>query len=180
MPSETLSPDPYTFLPQVPAFTLSSTTVQNGNALPAAQLSALFQVPGGKDESPQLAWSGFPAETKSFTVSMYDPEAPTGSGFWHWVVVDLPADTTSLPVGAGQAEAHLPGKAFQLASDAGARQYIGGAPPAGSGVHEYYITVTALDVDSLGIGPDASPAYAGFAAGGHTLARATIVCPTDS
>ena len=104
------------------------------------------QVPGGQDVSPQLSWSGFPAETRSFMITMYDPQAPTGSGFWHWVVLDLPANVTSLPANAGRAGADLPGITFQLAGDAGARQFVGAAPPPGSGVHEYFITVTALAV----------------------------------
>jgi Raf kinase inhibitor-like YbhB/YbcL family protein len=85
----------------VPSFKLASTTVRNGHPLPRAQLSGIFGVPGGKDISPQLSWSGFPAQTQSFVVSMYDPEAPTGSGFWHWIVEDIPATTTSLPKNAG-------------------------------------------------------------------------------
>ncbi|MBF9071358.1 YbhB/YbcL family Raf kinase inhibitor-like protein [Streptacidiphilus fuscans] len=172
-------PDPYAYLPKVPAFRLTSTTVRNGQPLPAAQLSKMFKVPGGQDISPQLTWSGFPKATKSFVVSMYDPQAPTGSGFWHWVVIDIPATTTSLLLDAGAPSSRtLPPGAVQLADDAGVHQYVGGAPPAGSGTHDYYITVTALDVSATGLPSTASPAYAGFAIGPHTLARATIVCPT--
>jgi hypothetical protein len=174
-------PTPYAYLPKVPSFTLTSQTVSNGHPLPAPQLSKLFKVPGGKDISPQLSWRGFPKTTKSFIVSMYDPEAPTGSGFWHWVVVDLPASTTSLPADAGRAGGGLPGKAFDLLGDAGVHQYVGGAPPAGSGIHDYYITVTALNVASLpGVGRETSAAYVGFVASGYTVARATIVCPTEA
>jgi Raf kinase inhibitor-like YbhB/YbcL family protein len=170
---------PYAYLPKVPSFHLSSETITDGQPLPPAQLSKLFGVPGGEDISPQLSWSGFPAETKSFVVSMYDPQAPTGSGFWHWVVVDIPASTTSLPPGAGTADGTLlPGDSFQLAGDAGAHQYVGGAPPAGSGIHDYYVTVTALDIDKSGLDESASAAYLGFAIGAHTIARASIVCPT--
>jgi phosphatidylethanolamine-binding protein (PEBP) family uncharacterized protein len=89
-------PNPYAFLPKVPSFTLTSETVKDGKPLPTAQLSGMFKVPGGTDTSPQLSWSGFPKETKSFVVSMYDPQAPTGSGFTHWVVADVPATTTAL------------------------------------------------------------------------------------
>jgi hypothetical protein len=78
--------DPFARLPVVPSFTVTSTDVTDGQALPPAQMSAIFGVPGGKDLSPQLAWSGVPAETKSYTMTMYDPEAPSGSGFWHWAV----------------------------------------------------------------------------------------------
>ena len=174
-------PDPYAYLPEVPSFQLTSTSVTNGQPLPLEQLSKMFGVPGGQDISPQLAWSGFPAGTESFVVSMYDPQAPTGSGFWHWVVADIPAGGTSLPAGAGApGGTHFPDGAFQLAGDAGAHQYVGGAPPAGSGVHEYYLTVTALSVAATGVGPDASAAYLGFTIAGHTLARATLVCPTPA
>jgi len=170
---------PYTYLPDVPSFHLSSETIAGGQPLPLAQLSEILGVPGGGDVSPQLSWAGFPSETKSFVVSMYDPQAPTGSGFWHWVVADIPASTTCLPAGAGTADGTLlPDDAFQLAGDAGAHQYVGGAPPAGSGVHDYYITVTALDIDTSGLDENASAAYLGFAIGAHTIARASIVCPT--
>jgi Raf kinase inhibitor-like YbhB/YbcL family protein len=172
-------PDPYAYLPKVPSFELTSTSVTNGQPLPLGQFSSILGVPGGEDVSPQLSWSGFPAGTESFVVSMYDPQAPTGSGFWHWVVADIPAGTTSLPAGAGApGGVRLPGGAFQLAGDAGAPQYVGAAPPPGSGVHEYHITVTALSVASTGLGEQASAAYLGFTIGGSTLARATLICPT--
>jgi Raf kinase inhibitor-like YbhB/YbcL family protein len=174
-------PNPYAYLPKVPSFTLTSTSVKNGRRLPTAQLSGVFGVPGGKDISPQLSWSGFPAKTKSFVVSMYDPEAPTGSGFWHWVVADIPASTLSLPTGAGALDSMLlPAGAFQLGGDAGMHRYIGGAPPVGSGIHDYYLTVTALDIAKTGLGPSASGAFLGFNIAGHTIARATIVCPTPA
>jgi len=174
-------PDPYAYLPQVPSFQLTSGSVTNGQPLPLEQLSKMFGVPGGQDLSPQLSWSGFPAETESFVVSMYDPQAPTGSGFWHWVVADIPASTTSLSAGAGASDAaHLPSGAFQLAGDAGAHQYVGGAPPAGSGVHEYFLTVTALNVAKTGLDENASAAYLGFTIAGNTLARATLIWPTPA
>jgi Raf kinase inhibitor-like YbhB/YbcL family protein len=173
-------PNPYEFLPKVPSFTVVSTTVRNGHPLPVAQLSGIFGVPGGKDISPELSWSGFPKATKSFVVSMYDPEAPTGSGFWHWIVEDIPATATSLPKGAGALHsATLPTGAVQLDGDAGMPRYIGGAPPAGSGVHDYYITVTALDEASTGLGATTSGALLGFEVDSHTIARATLVCPTS-
>jgi Raf kinase inhibitor-like YbhB/YbcL family protein len=173
-------PNPYQYLPAVPSFQLTSTTVANGKPLPAAQLSKILGEPNGQDVSPELSWSGFPAATKSFVISMYDPQAPTGSGFWHWVVANIPVTTTSLPAGAGSAHPALPAGGFQLAGDAGARQYVGGAPPAGSGVHNYYITVTALDVATTGVTDTASAAYLGFSIDAHTIARATLVCPTSA
>jgi Raf kinase inhibitor-like YbhB/YbcL family protein len=158
----------------------ASTTVRNGHPLPRAQLSGIFGVPGGKDISPQLSWSGFPAQTQSFVVSMYDPEAPTGSGFWHWIVEDIPATTTSLPKNAGALNSTtLPAGASQLNGDAGTPRYIGGAPPPGSGVHDYYITVTALNEPATGLGAATSGALLGFEIDSHTIARATIICPTS-
>jgi hypothetical protein len=137
-------------------------------------------VPGGKDISPELSWSGFPKAAKSFVVSMYDPEAPTGSGFWHWIVEDIPATATSLPENAGALDSiTLPAGAIQLDGDADLPRYIGGAPPAGSGLHYYYyITVTALNESSTGLGATTSAALLNFEIDSHTIARATIVCPT--
>ena len=101
--------DPFWRLPVVPSFTVTSTDVTDGQALPPAQMSGIFEVPGGKDLSPQLSWSGARAETKSYTVTMYDPDAPSGSGFWHWAVADIPASVTGLPTGAGDGTGkHLP------------------------------------------------------------------------
>jgi len=112
---------------------------------------------------------------------MYDPDAPTGSGFWHWVVADLPASATSLSLNAGApGGALLPKGAFELPADAGAPRYIGAAPPAGSGVHHYYITVTALDVAATGVDPKASAALLGFSISGHSIARAFLVAPTSA
>jgi Raf kinase inhibitor-like YbhB/YbcL family protein len=174
--------NPYAQLQDVPTFQLSSHTVTDAQPLPLAQWSGMLGVPGGGDVSPHLAWTGFPPETKSFVVTMYDPQAPTGSGFWHWAVADLPPSTTELPEGAGVVDGEqLPDEAFQLGGDAGAKQYVGGAPPAGTGkTHNYYITVSALDIDRTGLDDTASGAYLGFAISGHTLARATLVCPTPA
>jgi Raf kinase inhibitor-like YbhB/YbcL family protein len=174
--------NPYAQLSDVPTFQLSSNTVTDGQPLPLAQWSAMLGVPGGGDVSPHLAWTGFPPETTSFVVTMYDPQAPTGSGFWHWAVADIPASVTELSEGAGASGGErLSEDAFQLGGDAGAKQYVGGAPPAGTGkTHNYYITVSALDIDKTGLDDTASAAYLGFAISGHTLARATIVCPTPA
>src|ERR1700748_861003 len=107
--------DPFAHLPVVPRFTVTSTDVIDGQRLPPAQMSGIFGVPGGKDLSPQLSWSGAPAETKSYTVTMYDPDAPSGSGFWHWAVADIPASVTGLASGAGNGTGEqLPTGAFNL------------------------------------------------------------------
>ena len=166
---------PYNDIASVPTFEVTSTDVTDGAELPTPQVSGIFGA-GGSDTSPQLSWSGFPEETKSFAVTVYDPTAPTASGFWHWAVVDIPASTTSLPTGAGDDEGgQLPAGAFQLKNDAGLARYLGAAPPAGHGKHNYFIAVHALDVDSLGVDAAATPAFLGFNMSGHTIARAVIV-----
>jgi len=167
---------PYDSLPTVPTFDLTSADINDGEELPTAQLSGIFGA-GGQDRSPQLSWDGFPVETKSFVVTCYDPDAPTGSGFWHWAVVDIPLATTSLPAGAGdETGAELPDSCFQLRNDAGLARYLGAAPPPGHGRHRYFFAVHALDVPTLDLPHDASNAFLGFNMFGRTLARATIVC----
>jgi Raf kinase inhibitor-like YbhB/YbcL family protein len=163
-----VAPDPYDLLPPVPSFELTSEDVIDG-----APLGSEFAHPsvGGADLSPQLSWSGFPAETKSFVVTCFDPDAPTGSGFWHWVLVNLPVSVTSLPRGAGAADVD---GAFCVRNDYGERAYGGAAPPAGDRPHRYVFAVHALDVERLELTPDASPAYVGFNLAFHTLARGVL------
>jgi len=131
---------------------------------------------GGSDTSPQLSWSGFPAETRSFAVTCYDPDAPTASGFWHWGVYNIPASVTELPAGAGDPDgSKLPAGAKMTRNDAGIRGYAGSAPPPGHGPHRYFFVVHALDVETLDLGDDPSNAFLGFNLFTHTLARAMIV-----
>jgi Raf kinase inhibitor-like YbhB/YbcL family protein len=166
--------NPYDAIAEVPTFTLTSTDVADGQELSTAQVSGIFGA-GGSDISPQLSWSGFPDGTKSFAITVYDPSAPTGSGFWHWAVADIPVSTTELPSGAGDdSGSALPAGAFQLANDASLRRFLGAAPPAGHGKHTYYIAVHAVDVESLGIDHGSTPAFLGFNLSGHTLARAVV------
>ena len=165
-------PSPYDFLPQVPGFELTSTDVTDGAPLPAPQVSGVMGA-GGEDRSPQLSWSGFPEGTRSFAVTVYDPDAPTHSGFWHWAVANIPVSVTELPSGAS--EGGLPEGAVQLRNDAGIAGYVGAAPPAGHGPHRYYVVVHALDTDDLGVPADATPAFLGFNLFSHTLARAVLV-----
>ncbi|MFI5928636.1 YbhB/YbcL family Raf kinase inhibitor-like protein [Micromonospora sp. DT44] len=166
-----IAPDPYELLPTVPSFTLTSDDVQNGEPMDVRHAHGSA---GGENVSPQLTWSDFPAETKSFTVTCYDPDAPTGSGFWHWVLVNVPVDVTQLPTGAGGAAGTDLGGAFSVRNDYGEQGYGGAAPPPGDRPHRYVFAVHALDVDRLDVTPDASPAYVGFNLTFHTLARAVI------
>ena len=166
-----VAPDPYQLLPQVGTFTVTSTDVRDGEQLPDAQV---FE---GGNTSPQLSWSGFPEETRSFVVTCYDPDAPTPSGFWHWVAVNIPATTTQLDTGAGTSDATLPGDAFHVRSDYSTRAFGGAAPPKGDHPHRYYFVVHAVDVEKLDVDADASPAVVSFNLAFHTLARA-IITPT--
>ncbi len=170
-----MSHTPYDDIAKVPSFTVTSSDIADGDELSPQHRSGIFGA-GGEDISPQLSWDGFPPETKSFAITVYDPKAPTAAGFWHWAVTDVPVTTTSVPTGAGDASGSgLPEGAIQLRNDAGLAHYLGAAPPAGNGKHEYFIAVHALDVDSLGVGADATPSFLGFNMSGHTLARAVIV-----
>ena len=167
-----LPPDPYDALPKLPSFSLTSNSIANGQPLATPQISGILGA-GGEDVSPQLSWSGFPAETRSFAVTVYDPDAPTLSGFWHWAVANLPADVTELPDNAGDGN-ELPGGAVTLVNDGGMRRYVGAAPPPGHGPHRYYVAVHAVDVDKLDLPEDASPAFLGFNLFQHAIARAYI------
>jgi Raf kinase inhibitor-like YbhB/YbcL family protein len=172
--------NPFARLPETATFTLTSKTITDGGQWPVAQMSGVFGVPGGEDVSPHLAWSGAPEGTKSYAVTVYDPDAPTGSGFWHWVVADIPADVTELVEGAGdEAGSGLPEGAFHLPNDARAARFIGAAPPAGHGEHRYFVVVHALDVESLGVPAGSTPALLGFNMFGHTLGRAHLLVTAE-
>ncbi|GGW95503.1 hypothetical protein GCM10010297_16630 [Streptomyces malachitofuscus] len=171
--------NPFARLPEAAPFTVTSTTVTDGDPWPPAQFAS--GVPGGGDISPQLSWSGAPDGTKSYAVTVYDPDAPTGSGFWHWAVADIPATVTSLPEGAGDdTGSGLPEGAFQLPNDARAARYLGAAPPAGHGRHRYFVVVHALDVETVGIPADTTPAVLGFTMAGHILGRAVLTATAET
>jgi Raf kinase inhibitor-like YbhB/YbcL family protein len=159
---------------QSPSLHVSSESFQDGHTLPPAQRSGKMRA-GGKDESPQLSWSGAPAGTKGYAVTMFDPDAPGRGGFWHWAVLNIPADVTSLPEGAGaEAGPQLPPSAVQLKNDAGFRGYLGAAPPPGHGPHRYIVTVYALDVERLGVDAGASPGKLESKLAPHVLGRGTL------
>jgi Raf kinase inhibitor-like YbhB/YbcL family protein len=163
-----VSPDPYPLLPAVPSFEVSSDDIKDGQ--PIADL----HVAAHGNTSPQLSWSGAPEGTQSYVVTCFDPDAPIVSGFWHWVLVDLPADCTSLPQGAGAEGADLPGNAFHVRNDASQAAYMGCAPPQGDQVHRYFFVVHAVGAPSLGVDSSVTPAVVGFNLAFKTRGRAIL------
>ncbi len=153
-------------------FTLTSTGFADGGVLPDAQVQARG------NRSPQLSWSGAPEGTRSFAITCFDPDAPTGSGFWHWTVANVPADVTELAEGASSAG--LPKGAVEGRTDFGEPGFGGAAPPPGHGPHRYVFTVFAVDVDSLPVKPDDSGAKYGFNLHFHTLAKASITATYEN
>jgi Raf kinase inhibitor-like YbhB/YbcL family protein len=126
----------------------------------------------GQNVSPALEWSGAPAGTKSFAVTMYDPDAPTGSGWWHWMVYNIPATTTSLTAGAGNGR-NAPSGSVEGPTDFGKKEYGGPCPPAGK-PHHYHITVFALKTDKLDVPGDATSAFVGYNLNANKIATARI------
>jgi Raf kinase inhibitor-like YbhB/YbcL family protein len=155
-------------------FTLTSAAFKNNAAIPEKYS---FNAMGctGENISPPLEWKNPPAGTKSFALMAHDPDAPTGSGWWHWVVFNIPADATSLPEGAGGAgSTTLPKGAVQGNTDFGKPGWGGPCPPPGSGKHHYNFTLFALKVDKIEVPPGASPAMVGFNAGANAIAKAKL------
>ncbi len=161
-----VTPDPYDLLPETTAFSVTSDDITDGAPLKDDQVAEFGNT------SPQLSWSGAPEGTRSFVVTCFDPDAPTPSGFWHWVLVDLPADVRSLDTGAASGE--LPGQAFHVRHDGGGQGFMGAAPPAGDQVHRYMFVVHAVGEDTLGVDADASAAVVSFNLAFKTLGRAII------
>ena len=154
-------------------FTLSSNTL-GGEATKIEEFNGFGCT--GKNESPQLSWKNAPEGTKSFAITMYDPDAPTGSGWWHWVVFDIPTSTTDLVSNAGDIKLNLtPEGTIQSITNYGAQGYGGPCPPKGHGLHQYIITVYALKTDTLGLDKNTNPAIVGYYLWNNTLAKASIV-----
>ena len=164
------TPNPYELLPATASFTVTSTDVTDGEPLDPAHVYA------EGNTSPQLSWSGAPEGTQSYVVTCFDPDAPIVSGFWHWIVADIPADVTSLDTGAGAlGDAKLPEGAFHVRNDFGTRDFGGAAPPEGDQVHRYFFVLHAVGPEKLGVDADATPAVVGFNLAFKTLGRAILV-----
>ena len=129
----------------------------------------------GGNKSPHLRWSGAPDGTKSFAITCYDPDAPTGSGFWHWLIVNIPANVTELAAGAGSSGGKLPPGALQTRTDCGKPGYAGPCPPEGDHPHRYVFTVFAVGSEKIDVGSDTSAAVVGFNLHFATLAKAAIM-----
>lgn len=156
-------------------FKLASDDIQPGGTIAAEQVFNGFGCTGG-NVSPALKWSGVPAGTRSFALLVHDPDAPTGgAGWWHWVVVNLPADATALPKGAGKADGSaLPAGAQQIRTDFGGPGWGGPCPPVGDKPHRYHFTLHALKVDKLDLPPDAGASLAGFMVNANSIGKATL------
>ena len=154
-------------------FTLSSSDL-GGQATKTQEFNGFGCT--GKNESPQLSWQNAPEGTKSFAITMYDPDAPTGSGWWHWLVFDIPANVNELVANAGNpALGKIPKGAIQSITDYGAKGFGGPCPPPGHGLHQYIITVHALKTDKLGLDENTNPAVVGYYLWNNTLAKASMV-----
>lgn len=167
-------PGPFETLPAVPAFTVTSEDVFDGAVTATRHVHGSA---GGENLSPQLSWSGFPKTTRSFAITCFDPDAPTQSGWWHWQVVNIPVEVTSLARGASPNG--LPAAAIEFRTDYGEPGYQGASPPPGDHEHRYFFAVHALDVESLELDPVTPAAIVGFQIMANTIARA-VITPTFS
>ncbi|OFI57515.1 phospholipid-binding protein [Corynebacterium diphtheriae] len=157
--------DPYAPLKELPTFPLHSEDFSDGEKFNSIHL-------GGNDVSPHLEWSTLPEGTKSIAITCFDPDAPTASGFWHWAVFNIPVSQVSIAQGAANDGSLDQLGAISLRGDSGKRGYYGPNPPAGHGSHRYLFAVHAVDVESLDVDPDSSPAVLGFNLYFHSLGRA--------
>jgi len=156
-------------------FALASGDIRPGATIADEQVYNGFGY-SGANVSPELHWSGAPGGTKSFALTVYDPDAPTGSGFWHWVVFNIPLDATSLPKGAGDPKSDAaPKGAVQSRTDFGVPGYGGPCPPEGDAPHHYHFTIFAVDTPKLDGDQNNSAAFVGFQLHFHTLAKAELI-----
>jgi Raf kinase inhibitor-like YbhB/YbcL family protein len=163
-----------TLAPLVQGFELVSNDIQAGKPMPKAQEYQGFGCDGG-NVSPELSWRDVPAGTKSFAITVYDPDAPTGSGWWHWLAFNIPADLRSLPSGAGDPKSKLaPAGMVQHHNDYGSTGFGGACPPKGDKAHRYQFKLFALDVDQLMIDPKSSDALVGFMLNAHKIGVAEL------
>ncbi|CAD5372756.1 PBP family phospholipid-binding protein [Rubrivivax sp. A210] len=153
-------------------FTLSSPDMVPGKPVAATHILNAFGCTG-ENKSPRLAWSGAPAGTKSFVLTIYDLDAPSDSGWWHWVVLDIPAGATELPAAVGLGGA-LPAGAREGRNDLGKPGFMGPCPPAGDKPHRYLFTLSALKVDKLELGDDATPALVSYMTRLNRIAKASF------
>ncbi len=153
---------------------ITSTDIKAGNLMPKAHEFAGFGCKGD-NLSPQLSWTNAPAETKSFAITAYDPDAPTGSGWWHWVLINIPASVNSLATGAGNPEKGLlPEGSQTFKTDYGSKSFGGACPPEGDKAHRYQFKVFALNVEQLELPEDGSAALVGYYLHGHAIETATL------
>lgn len=161
-----------------PAFAAGKLKLQSSDIKPNATLTEKQVFDGfgctGENLSPQLSWSNAPEGTKSFVLNVYDPDAPTGSGWWHWVVYNIPADAQELPTGAGSGKAKLPAGAVEGRTDFGKTGFGGACPPPGDKPHRYIFTLYALKVDKLDVPPDATAALIGYMTRANSLGSASF------
>lgn len=162
------------FVVQASAFTLSSPTIKHNSFLTEEQVFNGFGC-SGKNISPALKWNAVPKGTKSFAITVYDPDAPTGSGWWHWVVYNIPANVTELPKGAGEPTGKLlPPGTVQGRTDFGTYAFGGACPPQGDEPHRYIFTVHALKIEKIDVPLDSSAALIGFMINSNSLGKASF------
>lgn len=159
---------------QAQTFELASTDISHGKQMSNAQEFNGFGC-NGKDISPQLSWSGAPEGTKSFALTVYDPDAPTGSGWWHWQLINIPKEVRELPQEAGNvSKAIAPKESLQMKNDYSQLGFGGACPPKGHGVHHYQFTIHALSVEKITIAEGASAALVGYMINANSIESATI------
>ncbi len=174
-PNRAKPANPYDYLAEVPPFTVNSNDIMEGGPIDGRFIADANFGLDGENISPHLSWSGFPEETQSFVITCFDPDAPTGSGFWHWVLVDVPGDVIELATGVASGDVSgLPTGAFHARNDTGNTCYTGPFPPPGHGPHRYLFAVHALSVANLGVDAATSGAVVGFSMADVTLARGVL------